>query len=253
MSKKHKRPSGRSSLKHHQRNKKTLKPPLASIPNMQEIDWARDVMPDYLWLASVAEITGDVTAAHKPLDKLDELISNDNILDGRISSFANIPEEKHPEARQILTSTFPYAIHDQLANALLLYPKCPANWLFEDWQNTHTINPETGINHLKSLIPSILPSRDVPAVKLKMMYLARLMKNGKIHISDKIRAVDLLPKYPSGLDEDGRKTVEAMSRAMWLGMPDVEAGMAWVEHFWKQNWQISTCEPWPTSKKATDE
>lgn len=245
---KRKRKRGSSSLGDHQRQEKTLVPPLKQLPQMQEVSWTHEGLPDILWLAAVEQETGHLPAAHQPLDALDEFVpEGTQILDGRLSRFALIPEARRAEARGALIERAAWGLPDALGHALALYPDCPAAWLYEEWAEENSADPEIGAGYLKRLVAPLLDPKGPESSRLRLMVLARYVKHGKVHVPPDSEFVTLMPKYPYGLDEEERRIAESLGRAMWNGffqMDDESIGQSWAEYFWRHSWHISQCEPW---------
>src|SRR5690606_31729644 len=87
-----------STLEQHKREGKTLLPPMLQQP-LHLTSWVRDLLPDFLWIASVADSRGSAGHCHHVLDALDELMPPDSaVLDGRLSTFAEIPLERRGAA-----------------------------------------------------------------------------------------------------------------------------------------------------------
>jgi Family of unknown function (DUF5677) len=261
-----------SMLKDHRQHKKVLTPPFLQIPNLKPVSWQHDGLPDFLWIQAVREETGDLAAANKALDVLDKFVpeppdaSEDenggerpepeeayephpNVhLDGRISTFPLVPEDRRAEAREAMTKAAPWALPDGLGHALALYPECPAAWLYEDWAKVNHADPEVGTNYLKRLVAPLLDPKDRPSSQVRTIPVARAFKHEKIVLQRGMEVIDLLPKYPTGLNEEEQLHVEQWNRNMWnvhQMTSDRTIANAWVTHFWKQNWRISACTPEP--------
>jgi Family of unknown function (DUF5677) len=267
-----------SSLGEHRRHKKTLTPPLASLPNMKPVSWQHESLPDFLWLRAIKEETGFLPAPHEALDVLDRFVAEttreeeeveartqaaadskphlDLYLDGRLSTFALVPPDRRAEARQALRDEVPWALPDELGHALMLYLECPAAWLYEDWIEENEVDRDIGTAYLKRLVEPLLDPRGRPSSQLRLLPLARLAKHGKLHFADGRDIVELLRKYPTYLDREHQLRVEQWARATWnaFGMMfKREVAEAWCRHFWEQNWKISSCDPEPEASPPPTE
>jgi Family of unknown function (DUF5677) len=166
-----------------------------------------------------------------------------DVLDGRISRFSLVPHEGRAEA---LREHAPYGIPDGLGHALSQYPDCPALWLFEDWLAESDCDRDRGIAYLTELIRPMIPSRDSHSAELRLMVLARRTKAGKLHMARDIETAQLLSKYPTYLDHDGRAQVESFARASWNGLVGITDDGAvavheWSRYFWRRSYEISPC------------
>jgi hypothetical protein len=251
MAKKRKRRRS-SSLAQHKQAKKVLTPPLLSIGPLSHVFYSRDFLPDLLWVATMLDEHQAADAIHEPLDVIDQFMDyppegEKHIVDGRISMFSLVPKEARPEVRAALNSSTPWALSERLAHGLLLYPDCPAAWLFDDWAMSNSIDPEAGINYLKHLVGTYYDREDVGSTRLRMFPISRLIKNQKVLISAAIDSFSLWPKYPTHLSEDEQRQVEASTRAMYnmvgaqIRSPSGETD-AWPAHFWRHGWNITTCD-----------
>lgn len=245
-------------LAKHQRHKKQLKPPLLTLPGggMQNVSYLREFLPDLLWVAAMLDGRDPWTqAVHEPLDVVKEVSppaeeEHDGkkvplIVDGRISSFAHVPEKDRAAVCTALAERTPWALTDELGHALSLYPDCPALWLFEPWRQNNAVDPETGLSYLKGLIRRYADRVAPEAADIRMVPLIRLVLGGQLHLPAEIH--DEWRKYPRELDEDGKAAHRASIRAMYnifgghpLAPRDAEG---WAKSFWHQNWKISPCEP----------
>lgn len=238
----------------HQRHKKTLTPPLLALGGVQAVSYARDFLPDLIWIAAMFEQDGSWDAAYEPLDVIEEIAPPEEgerdgskflaLADGRISTFGYVPEEKRADVRSALHERTPWALSDELGHALALYPDCPASWLYDDWRKENSADPEVGLRFLKRIISEYGDRETDDATHLRMVVIARRLKAGRLHVPREIG--EEWAKYPPGLDDDGRKRVQASMRAMYNLEGNDEfappAARPWAEHFWRQNWKVSACE-----------
>jgi hypothetical protein len=238
-----------SSLAHHQRQGKTMTPPLMQIDNLTFTSWTHTGLPECIWIAAVNREANSRSAAHGPLNVLERFLDPEEaeVLDGRISRFALIPTERRAEARAALRAETPYGLPEGLGHALALYPDCPAAWLYEGSSSVEDPDTERGVAYLKKLVAPMIPSRDPYSAELRLMVIARHAKAGKLHIAPNLEVVDLVPKYPTYLDTEDREHVEAFARNAWNilagHVPDGEpVSVEWCHYFWRNSYEISDCE-----------
>jgi len=219
---------------------------------MEMVSYSQVFLPDLLWIAAMFDAPRKWTAAYEALDVIDRFVPYDemdgkSIVDGRISSFSLVPESSRKAAAAALGEETPWALPDALGHALLLYPECPAGWLYELWRDGNRIDPEAGLVYMKYLLRQYGDRESVESTRLRMVPLNRLLKHQKLHFMDTVETAKLLPEYPDGLSEDERRRVEAMTRAAYNGFigrslaSDPERA-SWARHFWNHNWSISPCE-----------
>lgn len=263
-----------SRLADHRREKKILTPPFLQLRNVETTSWRHDALPDFLWLLSLVHETADLTRAHTVLDLLDTFMPPDppplpappwdgaaptaadttesrpinSHLDGLLSSFALLPEERRRDARNSVFERLPWAFSDRLGHALALYPDCPASWLYADWSTSNHADPEIGLAYLKHLVTTIFDPGGRASSQLRLLPIARLLKHGRMHFAADLPTIDLLPQYPNGLTHDEQLQVEQWARATWnavASLGDRDVGRGWAMYFWRQNWRISACERTP--------
>src|SRR4051794_28164966 len=128
-------PRGRRSkvLEGHQQRGKRFIPPLMQLDNWKFLSWHNDMLPDFLWIALMMGRRSDWRAVYGPLDVIDRYVpEGERIADGRLSSFALVPEADRIAARDAMQRETPHALPTALGHAVALFPTCPASWLFVD-------------------------------------------------------------------------------------------------------------------------
>ncbi len=170
------------------------------------------------------------------------------MLDGRITKFALIPEDRRSAARDALRRRAPFGLPDELGHGIAFYPECPAFWLYEDWLESNEVEEDRGIVYLKQLVGPMLPSRDPLSAQLEMLAISRTMRAGKLHFVEDLEVLELLPKYPTLLELEDRQHVESFSRNVWNALVDLAEDnelSGWCPYFWRRSWEISRCDPDP--------
>jgi hypothetical protein len=158
-----------SGLREHRREKKILAPPFNQLPGLQQANWSRDDLPDFLWLAAIVAEMRDIAAAHEPLDILDELVPGGlDPLDGRLTRFEACSPELRSELRAALSARTEWALPDGLGHGLALYPEAPGAWLYEDWGREHHADPEAGLAYLKRLVAALFDPRGRESTAVRM-------------------------------------------------------------------------------------
>jgi len=269
-----------SGLRDHRQEKKVPTPPFLTMPNLNQVSWPHDGLPDFIWLQAIREETGDLAAVNKALDVLDEFVPEppdtsgdeepddkgraqeadhprpNEFLDGRISNLPLVAEDRRAEAREELRDRAPWALPDALGHGFALYPECPAAWLYEDWVEHHRADPDIGVAYLKRLVAPIIDPRGRPSSQLRTIPTARMFKHNKLFLVEGMAVVDLLPGYPVDLSEEDQRHVEQWARNTWnihWMTSDRTVADAWAKHFWRQNWRISACDPEPAESPPLDE
>jgi hypothetical protein len=238
----------RSTLAEHvrDRQRRELVPPLlaAMQGKHRSLTWGRDLLPEMLWTASLlVEEWPDRGEHHAALSRLDPLVPDGpEVLNGTISSFALVPADRRTEARRWLVET--KGLTDDFANALALYSDCPAGWMVEDWLQAHTVDPDAGVDYLRKLVLRMRDGYSSYAAQLRWVLLARMAKNRKLSLTAEM--VELMKRYPRGLDDQERSKAESLIRASTLSMAGLPGApnesSRWPRAFWQQNRRLSPCE-----------
>lgn len=235
----------------HRRIGKQLKPPLAQLP-VSLSHWDRDLLPEMLWVDAALDnlgwdrAPGPMRAALDAIEGSADSGPKGAVLSGLISSFSAVPSERRPTARAALRDLHldDATLPEPFRHALGLYPECPAAWLIEDWRKTNRVDPEIGIGHLKAAVLRLFDSRSVYSTRCRMVPLGRLIERGEIRPPRHSPIIDLFSKYPAHLSDDEQRAAESMARATFGAItPLLLEGAQWPQYFWRQNYQISVCQP----------
>jgi hypothetical protein len=220
---------------------------------MQKLSWDRDLLPEHIWIASLALAFG-VDAFHRAYDRfmdaLDEFWPTDRkeVCLGLITDFAAFSPEAQAgflsKHRELARSLF----WDPIGEALALYPENQAKWLTDGLREAGdgSIDPERGLGRLRRVVSELLGGRGELATRVRVVPFGRPLKNGKMFFMQGLPTVELLPKYPVELNADERAHVEAFVRASMMaqfGMRDDLQSHSWPQHFWRQNYSLTVCKP----------
>ena len=247
MSRNPKRKRKRSGvLGDHEQRKRVLVPPLMTLGQMQPRSWRSEMLPDFLWLALMLGRRSDWRAAYSALTVLDRFVPDGpRFADGRLSTFALVPQERREAARAALRSEVPHALPSAFGHAVGLYTRCPALWLYEDWLTEHEPEQEVGTELLRSLIADNADKASVRSTRLRMAAISRRVVHG--HLSHPGTGVyELIPKYPDGLTDEEQSAVESTIRAMWLSFFGMEVDahpdlLDWPREFWRRSRELVGC------------
>lgn len=238
----------RTLADHEQRGRVLLPPIMAAAGDVaREHSWHREMLPDFLWIALILGRRSDWRAVYSALDVVDRFVpEGPRFADGRLTTFALVPEGRRPAARAALEREAPHAFPEAFGHALGLYPACPARWLYEDWLATHKSDPERGLPLLRSLVADHTDRFGVQETRLRMAAFSRRVTHGKMsHPGTGV--FKLFPRYPNALTESEQRQVESVLRATWLAFfgheaenyPDV---LQWPRDFWRRNRELVGCE-----------
>jgi hypothetical protein len=217
------------------------------LKQLHMVSWHRDMLPDFIWIGVMLGRRSDWQAARRPLAVLDHYIPDEEkrVIDGRLSTFALVPNDRREEARDNLRREFPAALPSALGHALGLFPSCPARWLYEDWLAEHDPDLEVGVGLLRTYIVEHRDKAGVRSTRLRMAAIMRLAVSGRFRYTDD-PIMRKVPEYPSLLGEADQRAVESVMRACWGSLSAVESvedqsSGAWANDFWTRCRALVPC------------
>lgn len=229
-----------------------LRGPLAKLNSkIESVDWMRDLLPEHLWLAALANRFGLDPAAkiyNKFMDALDAHWPHSFVALGLISDFGLVPVEERPVFLDKNRELVHEAFHNVIGRALAFYPDGPAAWLINQrlLDSEGALDPFVELPVLRRLVTLLAPGKDTFAGRTRAIPLNRLFKHKKLFIAKGLPVVDLLPKYPSGLTEQEQRHVESFARStlgMLVQQRAASEPLSWPKYFWRHNYDILPCRP----------
>jgi len=230
-----------------------LKGPLAALsPKFEPIDWLRDLLPEHLWLAALADkfgLGGVARVYNGFMDALDAHWSHNFVALGLVSDFGLVPDAERAsfleKNRQLVDECF----HGPIGRVMSLYPGGPATWLInrELLESEGPVDPFVELARLRRLVVKLAPGKDRFAGRIRAVPLNRLFKHKKLFLAKGLSVVDLLPRYPGDLTEEEQHHVESVARStlnMVIQQRAVPADpLAWARYFWNHNYDLLPCQP----------
>ena len=229
-----------------------LRGPLAALsPKFEAVDWLRDLLPEHLWLAALADSLGLDRFHHaykEFMDALDAHWPHEFVALGLISDFGLVPEAKRGPFIEANRSLIGELFHSKVGRIMSLYPDGPASWLvsLELIQTDGPVDPYVELGHLRRLVMLLAPGKDGFAGRVRAVTLSRLLKHGKIKFFKDLPVVELIPRYPVGLTDEEKYHVESMARNvmnMTIQQRNVPDAQAWSKYFWRHNYDLIPCRP----------
>ena len=234
-------------LEGHQQRGKRFIPPLMQFDNLKSISWHREMLPDFLWIALMMGRRSDWRAVYAPLNVVDRFIpEGDRIADGRLSSFALVPDAERAAAREAIQNETPHALPTALGHAFGLFPTCPASWLFADSSALRDPDPSIGLPLLRSVVTENADKAGVRSTRLRIAAISRRVTHRRfVHSGDSF--MQMVPKYPNGLSKQDQRAVESMMRAAWGTVFGIEtgrdpSGLDWAREFWQRSRELVPCK-----------
>ena len=240
-------------LKSQRREGSKLKGPLAELsPKFELIDWLRDLLPEHLWLAALADkfgLGGMVSAYKDFMDALDTHWPHNFVALGLMSDFGLVPQAERAAFLQTNRKLVDECFHGPIGRVMSLYPDGPATWLInhELLESEGPVDPFGELAHLRKLLVKLAPGKDRFAGRIRAIPLCRLFKHKKLFFAKSLPVVDLLPKYPVDLTEEEQYHVESVARStinMIIQQRAAQADLqAWPRYFWNHNYDLLPCQP----------
>jgi hypothetical protein len=239
-------------LSSQKREGSRLKGPLSALtPKFEVVDWLRDLLPEHLWIASLADKFGLGSAVgvyNVFVDAVDAHWPHDFVALGLISDFGLIPNAERARFLKNNREMIDECFHGPIGRVMSLYPDGPAAWLVrrEVLELEEPVDPFVELAHLRKLVVKLAPGKDRFAGRIRAIPMIRLFKHKKIHLREGLRVVELLPKYPVGLTEDEQDHVESFARStlnMVIQQRAVPDLLAWPKYFWRHNYELLPCAP----------
>ena len=218
--------------------------------NIELMDWARDLLPEHLWIASLAEEYG-LSRFHnlynKFLDELDKIWEKDDVLLGLITDFGLIPRDKRDKFIKDNEELISILFHKPIGRILAFYPENPAAWLITEkyLSESGRLDPDVELPRLRSLVIKMLPGKNEFAGRIRAVPMNRLFKHNKISFNKDLSVVELLPKYPTECTEDERFLAESTARsAIQVGLQQRKEYLdkQWPKYFWRHNFDLVACK-----------
>jgi hypothetical protein len=243
-----KRIPGYTPLDSQRKEGTKLRGPLASL-NPTLIDWPRDLLPEHLWLAALADkvgLDGLPGAYNAFMDALDAHWPHAFVALGLISDFGLVPEAERGPFLEKNRALVGELFHGPIGRIMSLYPDGPAAWLVDQklLSDGGPVDPFAELGHLRRLVLMLAPGKDRFAGRIRAIPLRQLLKHKKISFAKDLPVVSLLPRYPNGLSEEEKYHVESCVRSLLNGlfplrkMPD---SLAWPKYFWRHNYDLVPC------------
>jgi hypothetical protein len=163
---------------------------------------------------------------------------------GLISDFGRLSDETRRaflvENHQLARELF----WNPIGEALSLYPDAPCHWLVAALRQPEDhIDHEKGLALLRELVTNLLDKHGAFATRVRMAP-CRPLENRRIHFMKDLSVLELLPRYPSDLDEEDRLHVESFVRAAMMAlyaMRDELKDWTWSKYFWRHNYDLAVC------------
>lgn len=234
-----------SGIDKHKRKGKRLIAPLNTLP-VHPMNWQRDVLPEYLWIEFLKQAHPNQVFLDLYSDFCTTLRSyceGNLAFLGLISDFDRIPEKKRVEILTNHKASIDSAFVQPFGKVIMSYPEAPCYWMLSaDWIQANQHSQKEAIVELTQTTERLLRSKDSYCAYLRMIPIRRLLEEDKIRFMRGLEIIDLLPKYPHGLNEEDRLKCESMGRSLLGTILPHYINVEWAKYFWRKNFELSPCQ-----------
>lgn len=231
----------RSALHDHKRFKKQLIPPFNRLsPQPEQIFWAKDLLPEFLWIDSLTQEYGERAALSvfgEFLSAIDPLVSDScEVVDGTVSAFGFVPRELRKEFLQTYGGKIEWAVRKPFGAVVGLYPECPMRWLLSDTGGDD-------IEAVRNAVIRLLPGKDSYCARLRVLPITRYFVHKKLKITSNLtELIEALKQYPKG----DTAHVESFARNVYNTLVGERAKkspetLKWAKDFWRRNTEFAQC------------
>jgi hypothetical protein len=235
-------------LSDHKRIGKRFIPPMGQIPNLTEISWRKEIIPNYLWIALLNQLYGHTKAAELCVDfaNIAIQVADKAKYEGwfsAISSYCIFSDDQWEQIISLLEGKelieyFRHAFRE-LVN---YYPECPLKFLFnEDLDHQED---SAWLKDFKKLIEKLIDrtSEEATFVQADAIYIGFLTDKFKVPKDSPLADFPKIQEYPftekSKMIASGiRATINSIG-----GLEIKAAKFDWAGYFWNRGLEIEGCE-----------
>ena len=234
----------RSALGNHKRVGKELIPPFQQIgPEMEQIFWLRDLLPEFLWIDALVQEYDQPAAVQIFNDFLaaaDRFNSHPTeILDGTIGTFRFISEERRHAFVEEVGAKIDFAVVRPLGYVLSLYSDCPMTWMAP----RPSVDRDASIAAVRSAYLRLFAGKEPHAGFCRALPLNRFFAHNKVRIFSHLKeTIEAIKNYPYG-DKGRAETFARTTHNMILmnrAQKDPDT-FSWARLFWNSNRTIVPC------------
>lgn len=237
-------------ISRHQRRGSQLVSSMGTM-NMEALEWERDLLPEYLWIASLeAHLPANLwpTVYNRFMDAIDTVMPKDGVALGFITDFGMVPADARAQFKEANREVILKAFHKPFGRIVAFYPESPAYWLVlqDEIEREGSLDPQVELRRLHEILVKLFGAKDLIAGHIRAVPLNRIFAHKKIFLPTDMPSIDLLPKYPDGCTEDEKYQVQQLARII-VNMQYQHFGhyksKEWPRYFWRHNDDLVPCQP----------
>jgi len=223
-------------------------PPFADIGPLNEVSWARNILPEIIWIALFHDAIGHqggvqlaLALARTTCEVTDSEAERDSYL---ISGFSKLTPQQLSEIVDALNVRVEIsAMRDALRTLVALYPECPLKFLYSQPPMATDVTPDQ-LEDFKRVVANLIPrgNRSATLAQTTAVFIAEM--TGSYARSSNVAPLNFeaIVDYPA--TEESRSSA-SMIRATITGLVGFRmSGDVWSEYFWTQGLRVDKCQFW---------
>lgn len=215
-------------------------------------DWAKDILPECLWIAALIEHFGNKEAHkyyEKFMDVIDDVWPDDTFVAmGLLTDFGVIQDTSREQFWSCHEEIIVECFHEPFARVLYFYPNNPAAWLVREdiIDRGGHVDPDVELDHLRQLVVKLYSRHGELATQVTAFALGRLLPSCTFNATKFDSLIKILKKYPINCTEIEKQKVESFARSLVCGtymQKERYASRDWPKYFWRHNYDLTVCRP----------
>lgn len=227
---------------HKQKKGALVRPFNASIGDrLQFNSWAKDRIPEYLWLGLILHRYGREAGLNKAMKVLSEIAEqNISLVEPKLSSIFSLDEDKQRIVYEIIAKQTEKMV---LAPLTVFYAN-QTYLLFNQYFYISNFSIENRIDVLSEAIKTFIPHQSHEATDLRFLVICSMLYQKKLGFSEQTQSIITeLNLYPTLEHTDERmRSIRPTIRSM-EGMKFEEQNFSFSKSFWKEMNMLTPCNP----------
>ena len=233
-------------LTDHKKVGKKLIPPLMQIPNVREVSYRDNMLPNLVWVSAIFLRNPDKKSVHCIVDFLircKEVLADDNL--PALIFLNNFDKLRSEQKSKILESLKDRSmlnfIRENLTHQFNLFDNYPLSFLFDGYSG---LNKENDLNKLKEDVAALLDRHTLHSTKVQTTAVVSMMATGKLILPSSIYLPDFNSIFTSPNSHESQRVASFVRASLNNNdmFEDTENNMHdWSKSFWKQSFALEGC------------
>lgn len=232
-------------LKGHKKVGTRYLPPFMTYPKFETISWARDMLPELLWLALLSNQQGYRVAVQNAIQLSDIM---NTVVEGPrkggfnlASDFDEVLQGERDEVMSKIDGGLRNSLDSCVGLIAKFYPEFPMKWLVsEKWMEETSVGLD-GLEQIKNAIRKCGDRRSKPAMECQVLAFVMEGIAVKLKMNSGIaNDLNLISEYPGS--GESRKMAAHVRAALNAYLGHRKKTRAWPNYFLRHSFEISPCE-----------